>query len=62
MEVKEAQHILKRNKINAMRDFTMMMKEENFQIFLGNMVSYRSKEGSEKFNQAIIEMNKIINN
>jgi len=60
MEVKQAQHILRKNKINAMRDFAMMMKEDNFQVFLGNLVSYRSKEGSEKFNQALIEMNKHI--
>jgi len=43
-----------------MRDFTMMMKEDNFQIFLGNLVHYRSKEGSAEFNLRLIEMNKLI--
>jgi hypothetical protein len=60
MEIKTAEHILRKNKINAMRDFSMMMKENNFQVFLGNLVAYRSKEGSEKFNEAIIKMNEII--
>jgi hypothetical protein len=60
MDEKQARNLLKHNKINAMRSFTMMMKESRFQEFLGSLVAYRSKEGSEKFNEKLIEMHSII--
>lgn len=60
MEIKEAQATLRKNKINAMRDFAMMMKESKFQEFLGYLVTYRSKNGSEKFNEKLVDMYELI--
>lgn len=56
MDEKEAQSILKKNKIQAMRQFAMMMKEERFQQLIGKLVKYRSDNGSEEFNKKIEEI------
>lgn len=60
METKEAQAILRKNKVNALRDFAMMMKEEKFQQFLGHLVTYRRIHGSEEFNLKLWDMYQLI--
>lgn len=62
MNEAEAQTILKKNKIQAMRQFTMMMKEEKFQYLIGRLVTYRSENGSEAFNLKLTEIENILNN
>jgi len=62
MNEAEAQTILKKNKVQAIRQFTMMMKEEKFQYLVGRLVTYRSKNGSEKFNEKLEELDKELNN
>ena len=62
MEEKEAQQILRKNKVNALRQFQMMMKEIKFQQFIGELVTYRSENGTEKFNEKLEKMYEVLNN